>query len=342
MYWRKTSSGSSPTRSARRFAAALISPELVSASIRASIASSDRVRLDDLVAEQLRGRDAGLELAPGEDRLARQAVADRARHAQRGGAGDDPLLARRQEEPAAAGGDHVVHDVEQLAGAADRVGLGRRDPELLGGLLRRARAVLGRAQPAVDLVDVAEVAGDEEDERELAEVEPGQVEARAEDPRSRVAGVLDHAAAHHSDLDLGIEQDQVDGALGRPQRRVVLGVQVARVADLEVPDVPLAPHMRPFRGRRRRWRGSRRSARAPRRWGGASPRRDASRRAARRARGRGRGPARSRGPACRRACARPRRPSRRGSGPAPGSARRPPRAAPRRGAPFDMPSVSSS
>ncbi len=40
MYCRKTSSGSSPTRSARRLAAALTRPELVRASVRASIASS--------------------------------------------------------------------------------------------------------------------------------------------------------------------------------------------------------------------------------------------------------------------------------------------------------------
>src|SRR4051812_14082705 len=51
-----------------------------------------RIRLDDLVAQQLGGRDAGLELAPGEDRLTGEAVADRARHAQWRGAGNDPLL----------------------------------------------------------------------------------------------------------------------------------------------------------------------------------------------------------------------------------------------------------
>ncbi len=40
MYWRNRSSGSSPTRIAARLAEALISPELVSASIRSSIAPS--------------------------------------------------------------------------------------------------------------------------------------------------------------------------------------------------------------------------------------------------------------------------------------------------------------
>ena len=126
-------------------------------------------------------RRARLELEAGHDRLASQPVANEARQPQVGGARDDPLLARGQVKPAAARGDHVVDHVEQLAGAADRVGLGRGDPQLLGvssGSSGGARA----AQPAEDLVDVAEVARDEEQERDLPVVEPGQVEAR---PRTR-------------------------------------------------------------------------------------------------------------------------------------------------------------
>src|SRR5215213_4397339 len=59
-----------------------------------------RVGLDDFVAEQLGWRDSGLELPAREDCLPGEPVADRARQAQRGGAGDDPLLAGRQEEAA--------------------------------------------------------------------------------------------------------------------------------------------------------------------------------------------------------------------------------------------------
>jgi hypothetical protein len=53
--------------------------------------------------------------------------------------------------------------MEELAGPSDRVGLGDGDPELLGRLLRLVGAMLGPAQPPVDLVDVGEVARDEED-----------------------------------------------------------------------------------------------------------------------------------------------------------------------------------
>ena len=172
MYSRKTSSGSWPIRSARRLAAALTSPEPVSASTRAASAASTSSSSTTSSQSSSRRRRAGLELEPRQDRLPRQPVADEARQPQVRGAGDDPLLARGQVEPAAARGDHVVDHVQQLAGAADRVGLDRRDPELLD--------LVGPAQPAEDLVDVAEVARHEEQERHLALVEPGQVEAGAE------------------------------------------------------------------------------------------------------------------------------------------------------------------
>ena len=35
------------------------------------------------------------------------------------------------------------------------------------------------------------------------------------DALAGVARMVDHPAAEHADLDLGIEQDQVDGGLGR-------------------------------------------------------------------------------------------------------------------------------
>ena len=64
----------------------------------------------------------------------------------------------------------------------------------------------------------------------------GEVDARAEDPLTRVPGVVDQPAAHHADLDLGIEQDQVHGPLRRREREAVLGVEVTGVAELEDPD----------------------------------------------------------------------------------------------------------
>ena len=45
-------------------------------------------------------------------------------------------------------------------------------------------------------------------------VEVGEVDPGPEHPLAGVPGVVDHAAAEDADLDLGIEQDQVDGGLG--------------------------------------------------------------------------------------------------------------------------------
>ena len=98
----------------------------------------------------------------------------------------------------------------------------------------------GSLQPAVDLVDEAEVADREEQVGDLAAVEVGEVQAGAEDAPAGVARVLDDAAAQHADLDLRVEQDEVDRRLQRAGRRVVLGVEVARVAQLDGADVAAA------------------------------------------------------------------------------------------------------
>jgi hypothetical protein len=67
----------------------------------------DLAGLDDLVAQKVAVGGAGLELAARQDRLARDAIADRARQPQVRGTGDDPLLARGQVEATAALGDDV-------------------------------------------------------------------------------------------------------------------------------------------------------------------------------------------------------------------------------------------
>ena len=117
----------------------------------------------------------------------------------------------------------MVDHVQQLTGPADRELLHRRDPQLLDS----------RGQPPVDLVDVAEVANYVEQEIDPTLIQVGQVDARSEHPPPFVAALVHDAAADHADLDVGIEQDQVDADLGRPERRPVLGVQVPRVLQLE-------------------------------------------------------------------------------------------------------------
>ena len=101
------------------------------------------------------------------------------------------------------------------------------------------------AQPPEELVHVAEVARDEEQEVEAPVVEVREVEARAEDAPAGVARVADDRTADHADLDLGVEQREIDRDLRRGQRLAVLGVQVPVVADLEVRRLPAALEVRP-------------------------------------------------------------------------------------------------
>ena len=65
-------------------------------------------------------------------------------------------------------------------------------------------------------------------------VEVGQVDALdPEDPHAPVTRVLGHAAAAAPDLDGRVQQDQVDAAFGRGERRFVFGVEMPGVAQLE-------------------------------------------------------------------------------------------------------------
>ena len=121
-------------------------------------------------------RRPGLELEPREDRLPREPVADRAREPQVGCARQDALLASREVQPCAARRDHVVDRVQDLARAADREGLDGREPELLRRLLRLVGAMLVAAQPAEELVDVAEIARDEKEVVDQPVVQVRQVE----------------------------------------------------------------------------------------------------------------------------------------------------------------------
>ncbi len=206
-----------------RLATPLTAPELESAAARAAMAAS--ISPGSTISS---ASSSGCNSEPGEDRLARAAVADEAREPQVRGAGDDALVARREREPGAALAQDVVHAQQQLAAAADRERLGRGDPQLVG---------------AEDLVDEAEVADREEQVRDLAAVEVREVQAGAEDAAAGVARMVDDAAAQHADLDLVVEQQEVDRRLERAERGVVLGVEVTRVAELDRADVAGALHV---------------------------------------------------------------------------------------------------
>ena len=96
-----------------------------------SIVGVHLARRDDVVGQLL-----GRELAVGEDRLARAAVPDEAREPQVRGAGDDPLVAGGERAAAALSARMWSTVEQQLAAAADRERLRRRDPQLLRSPVR--------------------------------------------------------------------------------------------------------------------------------------------------------------------------------------------------------------
>ena len=142
-------------------------------------------RLHDLVDQQVAVRRPRLELEPGEDRLAREAVADRARQPQVGGAGEDPLLPRGQEQPRAA----LAITWSTVCRSWHAPPIANVSTAAIHSFSVVSSGPSGRcssgAQPAEELVHVAEVAGDEEHEVDPPVVEVGQVHARAEDPPAR-------------------------------------------------------------------------------------------------------------------------------------------------------------
>ena len=134
------------------------------------------------------------------------------------------------------GGEHVVHATSSSwqwppmakASTAAIHGFSMPRPcDVVGQRLRRRDA-------AEELVDVADVARDEPDERDLAAIEMGEVDAGAEDVAVAIFRMLDLAAAEHGDVARAVEDGDVDGNLRPREGRVVLGVEEARVGRGEV------------------------------------------------------------------------------------------------------------
>ncbi len=202
---------------------------------------------DDLVADEAPFRAVAFEPALVLDRLARDAVAGEAWQPHIGGAGNDALLARRQGHERALFGEHIVHHQERLAVPADREGLHRGDPRLLDRLSAElvGRRVVQR-EPAIDLVHPAEVALEIPDEGDAPVIEVREVDAGAEHPAAPVFGMLDHRPAHHRDLAGAIEQREIDADLRAGQRRLILGIEKARIVLGHHGGLAVAVHRRAF------------------------------------------------------------------------------------------------
>ena len=168
------------------------------------------------------------------------------------------------------------------------------------GRARRRAARSGRATPRQQLVDVAEVALQEPDERDLAAIEVGEVDAGAENAPAAIFRMLDRAAADDGDVGRAVE----DARRRRrsPSASSVVSSSALRKRGLRASDAPPSPALEPRRAEiehavARRISSAKlaRSPAAAAAWRG----RGESRRAHPRARARGRCPGRPRRRPCR-------------------------------------------
>ncbi len=115
--------------------------------------------------------------------------------------------------------------------AADGETLDGGDPRLFE---RLAAHIVGRnlrvGETAINLVHVAEIALDIPEKRNPPPIEMGQIDAGAEDAAVPVSRMLNPSAAQHDDAGRTIEQREVDAGRHGGQRRLILRVQVARIA----------------------------------------------------------------------------------------------------------------
>ncbi len=118
-----------------------------------------------------------------------------------------------------------------LGTPADGEAIDQREPGLLCPRRGHAIGLRTRRNAALDLAEVSELASQQEiDQRDLAVVQVGQVDAGAEDPPARVLRMGHRRSAQHADADFIVEQREVDAGLQGLDRLVILGVEVLEVA----------------------------------------------------------------------------------------------------------------
>ena len=195
----------------------------------------------DLVADQPAFWAVTVQPAFVHDGLACNAFAGKTRQPHIGRTRNDAFLARGQAQESAACRQHIIHRQQILAVAADGELFDHGDPWLLDGLPVHVvrRHVLVR-DAAEEFVDDAQVALQIPDERHLAVVQMGEVDAAAEHAFAVVFSALHVIAAQYTDLGLRIEDRKVDGDLRRIDRSVVFGIEMARIFLQHVRRVALA------------------------------------------------------------------------------------------------------
>ena len=93
---------------------------------------------------------------------------------------------------------------------------------------------LRRGDAAQELMHIAEVADQKPKEGDLAEIEMGEIDARAKNALAPIFLVVHRNAAHDRDLGRPVERRDVDGELRLGKSGVVLGVEKARIDHFEM------------------------------------------------------------------------------------------------------------
>ena len=120
-----------------------------------------------------------------------------------------------------------------MAADGERVDCG--DPQLFDApSVHVVGHAVGRRDAAQELVHVAEVADQEPKVGNLAEVEMGEIDARAKNALTSIFFVIHDDAAHDGDLGRSVEGRHVDSNLGLSKGRVVFGVEKAWIDHVEV------------------------------------------------------------------------------------------------------------
>src|SRR5262249_51081728 len=174
------SSGSCATRNARRLPAALTTPELVSPLTTRSTAAS--ISPVSTISSQI-SRPSGLSQSSRRSYwIACRAMRSPVKRGKRILAAPGMMPSLRAGKVRNALRRKMANPRQGLAVAADGKGFDRRDPRLLDGVAAELVGwrVVGEGKPAIDLVDVAEIALEIPNERDAAVIEMREIDAGAE------------------------------------------------------------------------------------------------------------------------------------------------------------------
>ena len=145
---------------------------------------------------------------------------------------NEALFAGRKIEVAAVHRHNAVHHAQELTAAADSVRLDRRQPRFFEVILELFAVGVGTPVAAVDLVEQAKFAlEDEVGKSNLPVIEMREVDAGIENTAAVIFRMIDAASAQDANFDLIVEQREVDRGFEIRCRAVTFGIKEGRVAE---------------------------------------------------------------------------------------------------------------